>query len=69
MKPGLFVVGFLLGAVVFYHYGFTQGDLDRRLKDADIMSRQVEQEIMRHYKAENYWQDKAEDCLSDKESP
>ena len=64
MKPGLFLGGLLLGALAFYHHGFTQGDLDRRLKDADMMGQQVEQEMLRHYQAENYWQDKAENCLA-----
>ena len=58
----------LLATLIGYRSGFYQGDLDRRLKDAEIMSAEVESEMLRHYKEENYWQDKAEDCLA-KSSP
>lgn len=55
-------ISWLVIGAIAYQQGFRQGDLDRRLKDVDIMTQQTESEMVRHYQAENYWQDKAEEC-------
>lgn len=58
-------VAWLLLPVAFFvglDRGFYQGDLDRRLKNVDFMSQLVAEEKMRHFKQENYWQDRAEEA-------
>lgn len=66
MKHIFWFLTCVLIAIGMYREGFKQGDLERRLQDGEIMSRQVEQEMMRHYREENYWQDRTEECLAKK---
>ena len=60
---GLWVIGFAIGATLFYQIGFRDGDLERRLTDSAILGDSIEQEMTRHFTQENYWQDRAEACM------
>ena len=68
MSHTVWLVIVFVAVSIAYHHGFEQGDLDRRLKSATMLGQMAADEKARHFKEENYWQDKAEDCLATQEA-
>lgn len=64
MKNSSWIILAMFSTLIAYYFGMDQGDTKRRLLDVDMMANTASNEMARHFTAENYWQDKAEDCLA-----